>query len=1021
LDHNLTVLHTYQKERIVRERYQILERLGHGGLGEVYQVLDLETHDQKILKIFSDYYLSKQVRFPDIFGAIRAEILYRDDRLVAIQDFGEDQAQRFIITDYIVGQDVLSYSGTAKLTASFVHKTFIPILEESREILEILHPLGYYGNIKPSNIRITGRGEIRWTDFFVLKFIDLAHYRVAQVHMGDTFAFMAPECIFQSKRIGPGADVYSLGVLAYYILTRTWPGRHLFVAPSALVPLFDANVDRVLQKALAREPLKRYPQVNEFIGALIDALESLELPDEATEVPMSRTEVTLLEPGMLDDDTILLEETEILESAAEEVTEKTAMADIVLEGERESSANSDSESGGLLFEVNEEETRAMAKLSDLGKLRKKGDDLIIDDEEEIPGGLVINESVSFNNQFHDQSVVMELSLESDDAGNTSTGLVIDSSQSMLSNDPRDHLFEIGNEDTKSVIMSAGQFQGIEYHQENAESELAYDDTQISSSPSLRLPIPIENGRSPGSDKLFEISYQSGGEFQGDTMVAPASGSHSTLASSPQEAKASDGKYPDSGGGNFSFMDQDTQTAHYLSKQSLPNKMILDIVSKNAFFHEPTLKRARRHKRLTSVWDLLLGLFLLGSALIGWAFFRHYPSSLPTRFLIQALWKGDFGLGKVSWQFVEEMRRGKGFSRAEYLAFLQNRVNNQLVRPMNDKNSDQLPGENPAGGKSGKIPGMRDLQPYLTNNSKLDGLITNAEEYYQKGNFLQPPGKNAVHACLQILRMDIANRYALDLLAEMTNKYIEWAKAAGAGSDREKSVTLYKKAQLVANGSEKTRQDYAYLQGEIDKLLEVSPANPATSCPSGMVSIPRGNFIIGSPEQDDMRGIYEKNNVTVSVDDYCIDQYEYPNELGEFPKVDVTWSEAQKFCTNQNKRLCSEQEWEKACKGSQMFRFPYGNTFDPQRCNTEDGNGYDRRVAPIGTFKQCQSDYKVFDMSGNIMEWTSSSYEEISTDIVVKGGDSSLPAWACRCANRENYLPDNRASKIGFRCCLDLKK
>ena len=68
-------------------------------------------------------------------------------------------------------------------------------------------------------------------------------------------------------------------------------------------------------------------------------------------------------------------------------------------------------------------------------------------------------------------------------------------------------------------------------------------------------------------------------------------------------------------------------------------------------------------------------------------------------------------------------------------------------------------------------------------------------------------------------------------------------------------------------------------------------------------------------------------------DFYIDKYEYPNQRDSLPKVDVTWVEAESLCAAQGKRLCTEQEWQKACTGSQNFAYSYGAEFEPGRCNT----------------------------------------------------------------------------------------
>jgi formylglycine-generating enzyme required for sulfatase activity len=156
---------------------------------------------------------------------------------------------------------------------------------------------------------------------------------------------------------------------------------------------------------------------------------------------------------------------------------------------------------------------------------------------------------------------------------------------------------------------------------------------------------------------------------------------------------------------------------------------------------------------------------------------------------------------------------------------------------------------------------------------------------------------------------------------------------------------------------------------------------------------------------------------VDVGGYCVDTYEYPNRRGALPTVSVTWSDARKACESKGKRLCTEDEWEKACKGPGNARYPYGSQFDANACNTEDDMGDDRAVAASGKFGRCKSGYGIADMSGNVAEWTASPYAS-NADMTQKGGSFGRPDYAARCAARKNGAPGSRSAEVGFRCCAD---
>ena len=194
-----------------------------------------------------------------------------------------------------------------------------------------------------------------------------------------------------------------------------------------------------------------------------------------------------------------------------------------------------------------------------------------------------------------------------------------------------------------------------------------------------------------------------------------------------------------------------------------------------------------------------------------------------------------------------------------------------------------------------------------------------------------------------------------------------------------------------------------------------------TCPKGMRYIASGPFQIGSAADDPMRNFGERALAEVQVASFCIDVYEFPNRARAPPRTNVTWQEARRACEKAGKRLCTEEEWEKACKGPAGHRWPYGDVFAPDACNTEDAEGNDRPLAPGGQSSQCKSGYGVYDMSGNAYEWTATPFQAGAEDRTLKGGAANRPDWDTRCASRTNKPPGFRNAYVGFRCCADPKR
>ncbi len=171
-----------------------------------------------------------------------------------------------------------------------------------------------------------------------------------------------------------------------------------------------------------------------------------------------------------------------------------------------------------------------------------------------------------------------------------------------------------------------------------------------------------------------------------------------------------------------------------------------------------------------------------------------------------------------------------------------------------------------------------------------------------------------------------------------------------------------------------------------------------------------------------------------------DRVTVANRLLDHPITGVTWHGARAFCAwraEQEKRewrLPFEAEWEKAARGLWGRRYPWGNDFDPARCNTREGKRSKDKTSKVDRYPDGISPYGCFDMAGNVWEWCQDSYQrdfyrEAAPDNpvcnrggmkVLRGGSWNTHRNNARCATRFRFFPDDRYDIIGFRCARTVK-
>jgi len=229
-------------------------------------------------------------------------------------------------------------------------------------------------------------------------------------------------------------------------------------------------------------------------------------------------------------------------------------------------------------------------------------------------------------------------------------------------------------------------------------------------------------------------------------------------------------------------------------------------------------------------------------------------------------------------------------------------------------------------------------------------------------------------------------------------------------------------------------------------------------PNKMALIPAGEFVMGSdsrlPDEGPQHGVnlpayyidifevtnlqYKKfNNETKRRSPTHFRNRTFPDGKADHPVTYVSWEDANAYCEWAGKRLPTDQEWEKAARGTDGRIFPWGNEFDVKKANTPlrwKQVGAFGDTAPVGAFSGGVSVFGLYDMSGNVWEWTASWYKAYPGNKVpsesygeryktLKGGswfDCSF--YNCGISapvfNRAFFAVRTKNDSFGFRCAKD---
>ncbi|WEB44573.1 protein kinase [Streptomyces yunnanensis] len=288
------------RDTMLGSRYELIERLGRGGMGTVHRAIDHRLRRTVAVKLMSPelaHHPEARARFQREAHAVAA---LNHPAVATIHDVGvepdEEGPRPFLVMEYVAGSTLAESLRTAPLPVAQAVTVACQVLDA----LDHSHQHGIvHRDIKPSNIMLTGPTTVKVLDFGIAKALAEAATRLTGSGVAPgTPAYLSPEQI-SGVEIDHRADLYAMGCLLYELLTGAPPFRadspfavmhqHLFTEPVPLTrvrPQIPPAVAAVVARALRKDPAERFEDAAAMRAALTDALGAASAPTMQADAPL---------------------------------------------------------------------------------------------------------------------------------------------------------------------------------------------------------------------------------------------------------------------------------------------------------------------------------------------------------------------------------------------------------------------------------------------------------------------------------------------------------------------------------------------------------------------------------------------------------------------------------------------------------------------------------------------------------------------------------------------------------------
>lgn len=269
-----------EEQKILNNRYQLLEPLGKGGMAVVYRARDTLLERLVAVKLLREDF-SGETGFQERFRQeAKAAANLSHPNIVTMHDFGLDGGQLFLVMEYVPGTDLKTL---IKQRGRFSPEEALPLLIQACAGIGYAHRAGLvHCDVKPQNMLVTPDMRLKVADFGIARALATIHADEQSEVVWGSPQYFSPEQA-SGEAPSPASDVYSLGIILYEMLTGLLPFQattatslaRLHVeqeAPllSETLPEVSPALEKILTKILSKEPSQRYRTADQLGRVLLN-------------------------------------------------------------------------------------------------------------------------------------------------------------------------------------------------------------------------------------------------------------------------------------------------------------------------------------------------------------------------------------------------------------------------------------------------------------------------------------------------------------------------------------------------------------------------------------------------------------------------------------------------------------------------------------------------------------------------------------------------------------------------------